>query len=161
MAITFLTSDGLSWSGKLFCINWQRRSTKALQLWLYAVSGSISFRMNVLSSFAVIEPREEEEDEEEWGGGLEEEEGPIFWLACGCGKEYSKKFGIADIPCLSLSCCPLCGYSLKRRSGVHVSQKKWKQVRVLSPILKYGVSIFWHLSVRPVSKYRAQHWLNT
>lgn len=31
---TFLTSEGLSWSGKLFCINWQSRSTTALQLWL-------------------------------------------------------------------------------------------------------------------------------
>lgn len=39
-----------------------------------------------------------------------------------CGKEYSMK-GTADIPCLSLSCCPLCGSSLKRRKGVHVSQK--------------------------------------
>lgn len=39
------------------------------------------------------------------------------------GKGYSKKFSFTDFPCLSLSCRPLCGCSLKRRNGVHVTQK--------------------------------------
>ena len=67
--LTFRTSDGLITSGKLFCMNWQRRSTTALQLLLYSVSGSSSVWTNVFNSLADKALRGLEVAETLLGGG--------------------------------------------------------------------------------------------
>lgn len=60
---TFITADGLSWSGKLFCINLISRLTTALKLLLQAVSGSISFERKMLRLDSVTKLKEDEEAE--------------------------------------------------------------------------------------------------
>lgn len=111
---TFLTSDGLSCFGKLFCINLISRLTTALKLLLQAVSGSISFERKTLRLDSVTKLKEEEEAEKSHVGS-------------DCGEEYSKKFDVAafKIPFwwhLLCSCRFLSTGRWNRRWGTHVSQ---------------------------------------